>query len=176
MKQYALARPYAKAAFLFAKEQDQTTAWSEFLNDIAQLFQDTVLTAFLKHPKFNAQDFIDAIMQKQNQKNNSGFANFLKLLAENQRLTLLPEIAELFLLDVKAENTVREVQIKSAMPLSKTEIKHLTTDLEQKFAQPVELSFTVDPSLIGGLMIESGDYVIDGSLKGQLQRLKTTLL
>lgn len=175
MKSFTLARPYAKAAYLFAKEGNTIAFWAESLGEIAKLIEDPKLADLLSHPKFDPADFVEIVASKLKDKNAPYIKNFLLLLNENHRLNLLPDIYELFLADMQAEAETLQISVKSAMKLSKTELKDLQADLEKKFKQNIEMSVSEDSSLIGGLIIESGDYVIDGSLRGQLQRLKTNL-
>ncbi len=175
MKHYTLARPYAKAAYLFAKEADKLKTWTQFLEKMAALVDDETMQAILKHPQFNAQILIDLAVEKLGDNDVRHFQNFLMLLHENRRLALLPEIYELFLEDVKGESAAREVSVKSAAKLSKAEITALRAKLASQFNQPVDLEIIQDASLIGGMIIESGDYVMDSSLQGQLQRLKQEL-
>lgn len=174
MKNYTLARPYAKAAYLFAKEHKEVELWSQFLGTLAQIFQNESMQHLLKNPAFQVQDLIDMVLDKKS-KANEQFKNFLMLLSENHRLSHLPEIAELFEEDVQAGEAVREVIVKTAMKLSAAEMKSLEKFLNETFKQPVEMEVIEDTSLIGGLIIESEDTVIDNSLKGQLHRLKQNL-
>lgn len=174
MKQYTLARPYAKAAFLFAKEQKAVKLWASFLTKMAELLQEESLQNLLKHPKFDTNEFIQVILDKL-EIDDLHCRNFLYLLAEKGRLLQLPEIDELFQQDLNNESSTRQVLVKSAMPLSKKEITALEKDLSDKFKQSIEMQVVEDASLIGGLIIESDDYVLDNSLKGQLERLKQSL-
>lgn len=175
MKHYTLARPYAKAAYLFAVDANKVEAWAGFLGQMAELLSDETLRHALKHPQFKVQQLIDVAVEKLGDEDGGHFQNFLRLLAEKHRLGLLPEIHELFLEDVKKGTECRAVLVKSAFKLSKSEIKALETQLTKQFKQTVDLNVVEDASLIGGMIIESGDYVQDGSLSGQLQRLKQNL-
>lgn len=174
MKHLSQARPYANAAYLFAKEHGVVRQWLELLNQLAEIFRDEALLALLKHPKFDARVVIETLMNKLGSKDVHG-KNFLMLLAENHRLALLPEIAEIFAEDVKRDTAIREVTLTSAMKLAKAEIKALEKALETKFKQPISMTVVEDPSLIGGVIVQSGDYVMDASLRGQLQHLKQNL-
>lgn len=176
MKYYSQARPYAKAAYLFARDADQIKAWLNFLQKMASFLNDTILQSAIKHPHFNAHAFINLVLQKLDRASLSHFKNFLMLLAEKKRLLLLPEIYELFLKDVKHATACREVVLTTAMPLSQEDIKRIEVKLTAQFQQGIEMKIVENPALIGGFIVQSGDYVMDGSLTGQLQRLKQNLI
>ncbi len=174
MKHLSQARPYAHAAYLFAKERGVVAQWGEFLNKLAEIFSDEALLVLLKHPKFDPAVVIEILLDKLSNQDIHA-KNFLLLLAENHRLMLLPEIAELFAECVKRDAAIREVTLTSAMKLAKSEIKTIEKNLEAQFKQPIHITITEDPTLIGGVIVRSGDYVLDASLQGQLQHLKQNL-
>lgn len=174
MKEYTLARPYAKAAYLFAKEQKVVKLWTSFLIKMSELVQEESLQTLLKNPKCNRNEFIEVVLD-QLDIDDIHCRNFLYLLSEKGRLLQLPEIEELFQEDLKKESATRQVLVKTAMPLNKKETAALEKDLSDKFKQTIEMQIVEDASLIGGLIFESDDYVIDNSLKGQLERLKQSL-
>jgi F-type H+-transporting ATPase subunit delta len=102
-------------------------------------------------------------------------ANFVKVLAENGRLSLLPVIAEQFeTLKAGAESTL-EATITSAQEMAQSQIDDLVAGLRAKFNRAVNVQVAVDPELIGGAVIAVGDQVIDGSVKGRLQRMSFAL-
>jgi F-type H+-transporting ATPase subunit delta len=102
-------------------------------------------------------------------------ANFVKVLAENGRLALLPVIHEQFeTLKASAEGTL-EATITSAQELAQAQIDDLVAGLKAKFNRAVNVQVAVDPELIGGAVIAIGDQVIDGSVKGRLQRMSFAL-
>ena len=103
------------------------------------------------------------------------FENFLYLLAENSRLSLVPKIAELFeKLRAEHERTI-DVDVSSSYPLSDKQKQSLSQALEQKFERKISMQFNEDKTLLGGAVIRVGDYVIDGSIKGKLSRLSNYL-
>jgi len=106
----------------------------------------------------------------------ASFARFLALLADNRRLALLPEIAGLYeQLRNEAERVVKAT-VTSATALPASELDALRAALVRRFGREVELETAVDPGLIGGAVIDAGDVVIDGSLKGKLERLQSALV
>jgi F-type H+-transporting ATPase subunit delta len=102
--------------------------------------------------------------------------NFLQLLAENDRLTALPEIAVQFeALKAQSENKVK-VKLISATPVDEKLTAQVTKALTQRFGRAVELTLEVDASLLGGAIIRADDMVIDGSVRTRLQRLAESLV
>jgi F-type H+-transporting ATPase subunit delta len=101
--------------------------------------------------------------------------NFVRVLTENRRLLLLPEIAAHYeALRSAAENTI-DVEVVSAVPLNAAQADKLTAALSTRLKRGVRMRTSVDASLLGGAVVHAGDLIIDGSLKGRLQRLATEL-
>ncbi len=168
-----LARPYARAAFASAREHGRAAAWSEALAFAAQAVAMPDVTALLGDPRLDAAT---AATLLQAPSADATFADFLRLLADNRRLALLPEIAGLFeQLRAEAEGRVQARMVAAIAPPA-AEIGAVKAALERRFQREVELDVEVDPALIGGAVIQAGDVVIDGSLKGKLARLQTALL
>ncbi len=175
MKNHTLARPYAKAAYQYAKETGKVEAWFKFLGQMGVLFAERSMQNLLHHPELSALVLVDTILTQFEGNVESGMANFLKEVALQKRLNVLPEMVELFAEDWQKDRQVKEFTVTSATALSKAEKAELEKTLSAQFNGPVFLSFNIDQGLIGGVMIQSGDYVVDGSLKGQLTRLKYAL-
>ena len=101
--------------------------------------------------------------------------NFVQLLADNGRLLLLPQIAAQYAaLRADVENTV-DVTVTSALPLTAEQGAKLSDALTRRLRRTVRLNTTVDPSLIGGAVVRAGDFVVDGSLRGRIERLGNTM-
>lgn len=176
MKNYVLARPYAKAAYLYAKEKGVVEPWFDFLGELGVLFADRNTVALLKNPRLSDEVLLDVLISSLSTRPTTEMQNFLQLLAEKKRLSVLPEIVECYARDWENDRAVRHVDIISTTPLSKKELADLRETLEIRLGQPVFLEPSIDESLIGGMMIRSDDYVMDGSLKGQLSRLRQALM
>lgn len=170
-----LARPYAKAAFAFASEQNQLAAWSGQLALAAALAGDTEFSAYLSRPSMTTARQTEALLTACGGDLLPGVRNFLAYVAQNKRLAALPEIAGMFeALRAKAEMTA-EVTVTSAFPLGSEQEAALGDRLAQKLGRKVTLTSTVDASLIGGVVIRTGDLVIDASVRGKLAKLSATL-
>ncbi|GHA79901.1 F0F1 ATP synthase subunit delta [Cognatilysobacter bugurensis] len=167
-----LARPYARAAFAHAREAGQTAQWSNALGLAARIASDPQVQPVLSHPQLAPADAV-ALLAPNGA--DEALVRFFSLLADNQRLELLPEIANLFEHQrAEAEGIVR-ARITSAQVLQADEIERLKTAIRRRFGREVEVETAVDPALIGGAVIDTGDVVIDGSLRGKLERLQTAL-
>jgi len=166
-----LARPYAKAAFVTAQQAGALTEWSEALAYAAVVSQDPDMSRILGHPALSderkAAVFIDICEGRFSEQ----VQNFVHVLAENKRLTLLPEIAELFeALRAQQERSV-DVDLTSPFELTAEQQDKLAKALSAKLDRQVNLSSHLDKSLIGGVVIRAGDIVMDASVRGRLSKL-----
>ena len=167
-----LARPYARAAFAIARDANALPAWSDALAFAARMAADPQVSALLGNPKLTQADVATLLAP---QEANETFGNFLGLLFENRRLSLLPEIAGLYdELRSEAERVVKAT-VTSAVILPLVEMGKIEDALRRRFGRDVEIETAIDESLIGGAIIDAGDVVIDGSLKGKLGRLQAAL-
>ena len=167
-----LARPYARAAFSLARDAGTLPAWSQALAFAARVAADPQVAAVLGHPKLSAADAV-ALLAPDGA--GEAFCNFLGLLFDNRRLSLLPEIAGLYdELRFEAERVVK-AKVTSAAALPAAELETIKAALRRRFGRDVEVEAAVDESLIGGAVIDAGDVVIDGSIKGKLGRLEAAL-
>ena len=167
-----LARPYARAAFGIARDAGDYASWSNALAFAARVVADPRVTDLLGSPKLTHADAVSllAIDGASEQ-----VRSFLALLADNRRLALLPEIAGLFEeLRTEAERVVK-ARVTSATALGAGELEGIKAALKKRFGRDIEIETAVDASLIGGAVIDAGDVVIDGSLKGKLGRLQSAL-
>ena len=170
-----IARPYAKAAFEYAHAANAFAAWSAGLKAAAEILADARVAALTKSPAWPAADLASLIIDVAGAKLDAGMQNFVRVLTENHRLLLLPEIFahyEKFRSDV--ENTV-DVDVISAIALNSTQQDKLAAALSKRLKRQVRMQNSVDATLLGGAVVRAGDLVIDGSLKGRLERLATEL-
>jgi len=167
-----LARPYARAAFATARDEGAFAPWSDALAFSAAVAADPRVSVLLANPELGRDDAVALLAPEQS---GETFARFLSVLAEAHRLPLLPEIAGMFgQLRAEAERVVKAT-VTSANDLSPAELDAIKAALRKRFNREVEVTTAVDASLIGGAVIDAGDVVIDGSLKGKLARLQTAL-
>jgi len=167
-----LARPYARAAFATARDESAFAPWSDALAFSAHVAADPRVAALLANPELGRDEAVALLAPEQR---SETFSRFLALLAEGRRLVLLPEIAGMYeQLRAEAEHVVKAT-VTSANALSADELDAIKAALRKRFGREVDVSTAVDASLIGGAVIDAGDVVIDGSLKGKLARLQTAL-
>lgn len=178
-----IARPYAQAIFEVADDAGMLADWSATLEVAGQLLADRGLVEYLGNPKFNNEqrfEFLTGLFKKSGSKLLAGSdkkgGNFLKLLLENRRIAVLPEISAHFeALKAKVENSVEAV-VTSAAALSKAQQKEIASSLKKRLGREVRVTTEVDETLIGGAVIRAGDVVIDGSLRASLAGLATALI
>lgn len=170
-----LARPYAEAAFRLAQGESDLAGWSSRIAALATIVSDEQVARLIADPAVSAERVAALVVDVAGGALGERGANFVKVLAENDRLALLPEIAAQFeTLKATAEGTL-EATITSAQELSQAQIDDLVGGLKAKFNRAVHVQVAVDPELIGGAVITIGDQVIDGSVKGRLQRMAFAL-
>jgi F-type H+-transporting ATPase subunit delta len=170
-----IARPYAKAAFEYAREANAFAAWSQGLRSAALIVADPSVAPLTKSPQWPAANLVSLITDVAGTKLDAGMQNFVRVLAENRRLLLLPEISAHYEeLRAAVENTL-DVEVISAVTLSDAQADKLKQALSTRLKRTVRMQNSVDSTLLGGAVVRAGDLVIDGSLKGRLERLATDL-
>lgn len=169
-----IARPYAKAAFEFAVEHNNIDEWRKMLLFTSEVSQDeqiqSLLTSDMK-PESIANLFIAVCQDVLNEYGN----NFIKVMAENKRLALLPEVFSLFQQYYLERESVADVDIISATALTKEQLNKIAAAVEKRLLRKVNLMCHIDPSVIAGFIIRTGDMVIDSSIRGRLNRLSDAL-
>lgn len=170
-----LARPYAEAAFRIAREANQLDAWLNALNRMAAVVADADMRTLLDNPKISKSVSTGLLLEVAGKDLSIEQKNFAQLLAESDRLPVLPEICELFTDLKNGTEGVKEAQITSAFPIDSAALANLVAGLECRFNGKVQASVVVDPELIGGVRIAVGDQVIDASVRGKLAQMATAL-
>jgi F-type H+-transporting ATPase subunit delta len=170
-----MAGPYAEAIFRLAQGENDLAGWSSRVATLAAIVSDARVARLNADPAVSADRVAGLIIDVAGASLGERGSNFVKVLAENGRLDLLPEISAQFeTLKANAEGTV-EATITSAQALTQSQIDDLVAGLKAKFNRAVSVQVAVDPELIGGAVIAIGDQVIDGSVKGRLQRMTFAL-
>lgn len=170
-----VARPYAKALFELALARKQLDVWSQTLGAAAAVVGDERVRRLLTNPHVTTDQLADLVTDIAGGRLDADGRNFIRLLAANRRLGFLPEIAAIFAkLRAEEENTV-EVTVKSAVPLAAGQEKRFAAALRARLKREVRLRCEVDRTLLGGAVLRADDLVIDGSLRGRLERLGVEL-
>lgn len=180
-----IARPYARAAFAVAKENDALDELSRSLGIAKDMLADGQVSRFLANPALTDEErleFLTGLFAK-TAGENSVFAgssehgkNFLKLLLEFGRVDVLPEISDRFdALKAEVENTV-DVTVVAAAELNADQVSEIEKALKSRLGRNVNLTTEIDEDLIGGAVIRAGDVVIDGSVRARLEGLANALV
>jgi len=169
-----LARPYARAAFASAQCSTVLADWSSKLGLAAQIVADPRVHALIGDPRLSNSD-LSALLLAPGEAGDSPFGKFLTLLVENRRAGLLPDIAALFEELKRESERVLKVTLRSAAPVGDAQADAIRQALKKRFGRDIELEQRIDESIIGGAVIDAGDMVIDGSVRGRLARLESAL-
>ncbi|WP_417762883.1 F0F1 ATP synthase subunit delta [Shewanella sp.] len=169
-----IARPYAKAAFDFAVEHQAVEAWEEMLSFAALVSENESMKPLL-NGSLSSDKLADLFINVCGEQVDVNGQNLIKVMAENDRLGVLPAVAQLFV-EYRLE-WAKEVEaaVTSATELTTEQVQQISVSLEKRLARKVKLNCSVDTSLIAGVIIKAGDLVIDGSVRGKLTRLTDKL-
>ncbi len=170
-----LARPYANAVFELAKAEKKLADWSGLLRGVADAVRDPRVAGAIGHPSVGRGQLADLLIEGLGKAASDEAKNLLRLLSEYNRLKLAPAIAEQFE-QLRAEYESRvDVEIVSASPIDAAQQQALVAAVKKKLQREVQVEWKTDPHLIAGALIRAGDTVIDGSVSGELTRLRQTL-
>jgi F-type H+-transporting ATPase subunit delta len=170
-----IARPYAKAAFALARDTKQLPHWSQIIGVGATVVSDARVKPLLGNPHVRPQQLVDLICDVGGDSFDRQARNFLGVMAENRRLSFLPEIAALYAKLRSDYERVLDVTVSSAVELSKEQRERFTQALAKRFDRSVRLHTQIDASLLGGAVVQADDLVIDGSVRGGLAQLATSV-
>jgi F-type H+-transporting ATPase subunit delta len=169
-----LARPYADAAYELARGAGALGPWLEALNRLAAVIADPDMLTLIANPNLSAGQIAgltlevvpDLSVEQQ---------NFVRVLADSERLQVLPEIRDQFVVLKNGHEGVLEARIASAFPLDDAQLTTLKADLKARFKADIDAIVSIDPELIGGVRIAIGDEVIDASVRGKLSNMAAAL-
>lgn len=170
-----IARPYAQAVFKRAQETGQTARWSEQLEFAAALANDPTMGPLLSSSRLTRTQLADLFIDIAGDRLDAEGQNLIRVLADNRRLILLPQLAELYeKMRGEAEGTV-DAEMVSAYPVDDAQRERIATALTQRLGRQVRLHAVTDENMLGGAVIRAGDMVIDGSVRGKLAKLASAL-
>jgi len=170
-----IARPYANAVFNMANDKGELKAWSELLTVWAQCADNSDMKAIIGNPRVSDEQRVSLLVDIVGDSINEDAQHFVALLAENSRLVLLPEIAELYeQLRAEAEQ-VMTAEVSAARTLTPEQEANIAAALKKRTGRDVTLNVEIDESLLGGAIIRAGDLIIDGSALGKLNRLANVI-
>jgi F-type H+-transporting ATPase subunit delta len=169
-----VARPYAEALFRVAKEGN-LDSWSRFITAMAQVGAHPDVQAFARNPNVADGEVLATLLAIVKAPVTDEAKNFLSMLIENGRISLLPEIGAQFHVLKNAQEGAADAEITSAFEISAAQLAELVTTLEKKFGRKLNPTVTVDTSLIGGVRVLVGDEVLDTSVRAKLQQMQVAL-
>ena len=171
-----LARPYARAVFELAKDQDQLPSWSDTLAMLAAVVSNDTMRSLLDNPGLSRADAGALVIRACGEDLDTGAANLLNMLAENDRLGQLPMIAALYDQFRDEAEGLLEAEVISAQPLSEEQKSAIVSALKRRLGRDIQLNCSVNEDLVGGAVIHAGDLVIDGSAVEHLRQLSSALV
>ncbi|OGT61527.1 MAG: ATP synthase F1 subunit delta [Gammaproteobacteria bacterium RIFCSPHIGHO2_12_FULL_45_12] len=170
-KYSTIARPYALAAFDYAKSKKEIAAWKSFLESAAFMARQTAVQTLFDNPKVSSAQLFDLFQEILAPLMNVERHNFLQLLAQNKRFILLPDIENLFNAYYAALEKISTATVITAISVTEAYKLKLAQALTKRTQREVTLQCEIDPALIGGAIVHIGGKVIDGSVRGKLTRL-----
>ena len=178
------ARPYAMAAFMQAQDESPTTGdsgnnaehWSTMLSLLAGVTSDPIMQGVISNPKLKHIEVAALIIDVCGDALSQTGQNFVKVLAENSRLSIVNDIASAYESERARAEKRCDVSVISAQELSAAQQNDINVGMTRRLGTKVDITVTVDPQLIGGVIIRSGDMVIDASIRGRLAQLAQTLV
>lgn len=174
-EEFTVARPYAEAVFKLALETDALPTWSETLQWMARVAGDPDMEQVIANPNLTRADLERVFLDVSGDGLNEDARNLVRVLIENQRLSLLPEIQGAFE-ELREEHAgIVEARICSAFPMDQRQVEELVGYLENRFRRKIVPRLEVDSELIGGATVAVGDVVIDASVRGQLASMASAL-
>ena len=170
-----LARPYANALFDLARGDNALNEWSNMLSVLLGVVEEEKVEIFLEAPENSAKEKALRLSELCGEEIDDRARKLLLALAEHDRLNLLSEVSRQFeSLKAEAERLLA-VRIQSARELSQNQIEIFSDALKRRYGKEISLEIDVNNALIGGAVITAGDMVIDGSIRGKLNKLRDSL-
>lgn len=171
-----LARPYALAVFDIARESDRFDHWSRVLEQLSLVTRTPDIREYLSSPVHTTVAKASMVIDLLEDELTENTKRFVRVLAENQRLDLIPKIRATFEELLAEEHKTLAVEVTTAVELTPDEIKAFDNALTRKYQREINLTIKVDPDIVGGALIRAGDSVLDGTVRGKLERLQTSLM
>jgi F-type H+-transporting ATPase subunit delta len=170
------ATRYAQAVFSLGKERGTLDVWQSDLTDLATLTGDSRVSSYLSNPSITADTKLATLEASLPSTVQPELRNLAKLLVVRGRTNLIPQIREIFEDQVRAERGITVAQVTTSEPLTADEEALVREKLAAMTGNTIEITATVDPDIIGGIVVRIGDQVIDGSVRNKLERMRTRLV
>jgi len=171
-----IARPYAKAVFDYAQESNSFDDWTAALSHLCAISNDDDFSMVVTDPRVENSKITDMLVDLTKDALPEGGTNLINLLVQNERLDALDDIQSQYADLVAKAKAIVTAEVTTAIALTEDQKSSLTQALEKRLGQKVVIEETVDADLVGGAIVKTGDLVIDGTAKGRIEKLSTTLL
>ena len=165
---------FAEAAFAVARDGQQLDAWLDALEQAASIYENHAAALFLTSPVVPAEKK-RSVLAELLPGVSPEVGRFLAILARRDRLDLVPEIAAAFQRLLNEHRGVVVAQVTTAVPIDERQRATIASRLGQRVGKTVMVETRVDPEILGGVIAQIGDNVIDGSVRGRLDRLRRAL-
>ena len=169
------ARPYAKALFKSAKEKNMLEQYSGVLNNLNAVVNEANIKKILLNDSFDNKYKANVLSEILKDVLDENFSRFITLLTENNRLSVVSEIMDLYETYLQEEKSLKVAKIETAFELNNDQLESIKTALENKFKKKIEVEQNIDTTLLAGAVVRVDDLVIDGSLREQLRKLESQL-
>lgn len=169
-----LARPYAEAIAALAKQDDSFDKWSEDLANLVAIISDSDMKAIIYNPRI-AKDTLKKLMLDVCETVSDATKNLIKVLVDNQRLEVIPQIVEQYETLKSEYKGYAKVEIISAYEVSPEQQQAVINSMSSRLGKAVTITVSHDASLMGGWLLRVGDEVTDLSVRGRLQKLSAEL-
>ena len=170
------ARPYAKALFKTAREQNMIDAYFDMLKNLLTVVSDKNVSKILSNDSYDSKYKSSLITDILKDSSNEHFNRFINLLIDNARIDVVHEITGLYDIFLQEEKSQKTALIDTAFELDSDQITEIKKALEKRFDKKIEIKQNVDPNLLAGAVVKVDDLVIDGSFKEQLRKLESHLI
>lgn len=171
-----IVKRYATALFDIAFEKGAMVKFEEEARMILKVLTDEAdYIKLLSHPSITEQQKIELVENAFMGKVADEFVALMALVVKKTRTEYLVSILEKFISMAEEASGILKATVTSAMPLTNQQLAQIKADMEQNTGKTIEIEAIIDASLIGGLIVRVGDKVVDGSIKGQMDALKSQL-
>ena len=171
-----IARPYAEAVFALARDRNVLAEWSRMLALMAGVAGDARVARLATDPKVTTARLEGLLLDICGDCLNAEAKNFLRVLISNRRLLLLPEIASHFELRRNEAEGKIDAEVATPFPLTGAQTEAIAAGLKRRLGREVRIHERQDKTLVGGVVIRAGDLLIDGSVRGMLERLSSQMI
>lgn len=170
----AAGKRYAQAVFGLAQESGRFDQWHDELARLNELVSDTKASVFLESPNVpeaKKTELLDTVLGP----GQPEARNLARLLLQRNRLGIIPDIFRIFQEEVLAAKGIAVADVTTAEPLDHEAQAVVRERLKKLIGKDIELRMKTDPAIIGGIIARVGDQLIDGSVIGQLRRLRNRM-